>query len=73
MSMSVSLQKSTTRTNLKHNNRTMIDREKEQNTHIDYSRSDENKYLIQEDLKELYDWEFDEALGKYNAKQTRSD
>ncbi len=30
MSMSVSLQKSTTRTNIKHNNRTMSEKEKEQ-------------------------------------------
>src|SRR5690625_3824741 len=73
MSMSVSLQKSTTRTNIKHNNRTMSEKEKEQNTHIDDSRTDENKYLVQEDIKELYEREFGEALENYNAKQTRSD
>lgn len=41
--------------------------------HIDYSNADENKYLVQKDVKELYREEFDEALEKYNAKQKRSD
>jgi len=73
MSMSVSLKKATNKTNIKHNNRTMSEKEKERNSHIDYSRSDENKYLVQKDLKELYQEEFGEALEKYNAKQKRSD
>lgn len=51
----------------------MSEKEKEQNTHIDDSRTDENKYLVQEDIKELYEREFGEALENYNAKQTRSD
>ncbi|WP_257153414.1 plasmid recombination protein, partial [Bacillus pseudomycoides] len=59
--------------NIKHNNRTISEKEKERNSHIDYSRSDENKYLVQKDLKELYQEEFGEALEKYNAKQKRSD
>ncbi|PGD91885.1 plasmid recombination enzyme [Bacillus pseudomycoides] len=58
---------------MKHNNRTISEKEKERNSHIDYSRSDENKYLVQKDLKELYQEEFGEALEKYNAKQKRSD
>ncbi|EEM13321.1 plasmid recombination protein [Bacillus pseudomycoides] len=73
MSMSVSLKKATNKTNIKHNNRTISEKEKERNSHIDYSRSDENKYLVQKDLKELYQEEFGEALEKYNAKQKRSD
>lgn len=71
--MSVSLQKSSTKTNLKHNNRTMSEKEQERNPHIDQSRSNENKYLVQEDLKELYEREFGGALEKYNAKQKRHD
>ena len=71
--MSVSLKKSTTKTNIDHNNRTMSDKEKERNSHIDYERSDENKYLIQEDIRDLYKREFGEALENYNAKQRRSD
>lgn len=71
--MSVSLKKATNKTNIKHNNRTMRDKEKERNSHIDSERSHENKYLIQKDLKELYQEEFSEALENYNAKQKRND
>ncbi|EJR48091.1 hypothetical protein IIO_06670 [Bacillus cereus VD115] len=73
MSMSVSLKKATNKTNIKHNNRIMNEKEKERNSHIDYSRSDENKYLVQKDLKELYREEFGEVLENYNAKQKRND
>lgn len=73
MSMSISIQKSTKRTNINHNNRTMSEREKKINNHIDYSRSDENKYLIQEDIRDIYEREFGEALENYNAKQRRAD
>lgn len=51
----------------------MDEKEKERNPHIDQSRSHENKYLVQEDLKELYEREFGGALEKYNAKQKRHD
>lgn len=51
----------------------MNEKEKERNSHIDESRSHENKYLVQKDLKELYQEEFGEALENYNAKQKRSD
>ncbi|MEI4804541.1 plasmid recombination protein [Bacillus sp. FJAT-51639] len=73
MSMSVSLKKATNKTNIKHNNRTMSEKEKERNSHIDYSKSDENKYLVQKDLKKLYQEEFGEVLDNYNAKQKRND
>src|SRR5699024_12175583 len=73
MSMSVTLKKSTTKTNIDHKNRTISDKEKERNSHIDYERSDENKYLIQEDIRDLYKREFGEALEIYNATQRRAD
>lgn len=73
MGMSVSLKKATNKTNIKHNNRELSDKEKERNSHIDDSRSDENKYLVQENLRELYKREFGEALENYNAKQKRND
>lgn len=73
MSMSISMKKATTKTNLNHNNRELSEREKERNSHIDYSRSDENKYLVQGDIKKLYEREFGKALENYNEKQTRSD
>ncbi|WP_046176519.1 plasmid recombination protein [Domibacillus indicus] len=73
MGMSISFKKETKMTNIKHNNRKMNEQEKERNSHIDFSKSHENKYLLQESLKELYKREFDESLEKYNAKQKRSD
>lgn len=51
----------------------MNEKEKGRNSHIDYSKSDENKYLVQKDIKELYQEEFGEVLEKYNAKQKRND
>lgn len=71
--MSISFKKSTNKTNLNHNNRSMTEKQQEQNSHIDYTRSDENIYLKQNDLKELYEEEFGEALEKYNQKQRRND
>lgn len=71
--MSISLKKDTGKTNIKHNNREMSEKEKERNSHIDFSRSDENKYFLQDDIRDLYKREFGEALEKYNAKQNRND
>lgn len=51
----------------------MREKDKLKNEHIDFSRSDENVYLIEKDLKQLYQEEFSEALGTYNDKQKRSD
>lgn len=51
----------------------MNEKEKERNSHIDYSKSDENNYLVQKDIKELYQEEFGKVLEKYNAKQKRND
>ena len=51
----------------------MSEKEKERNSHIDYSKSDGNKYLVQKNLKELYQEEFGEVSEKYNAKQKRND
>lgn len=73
MSMSVSVKKATNMTNIKHNNRTMSEKQMNKNTHINTERSTENKYIVQKDLKELYKDEFGEALEKYNEKQKRSD
>lgn len=73
MQMSVSAKKSSTQTNIKHNNRDLNDKEKIKNQHIDYTKTKDNIYLIQSDLKELYKEEFDAPLEKYNAKQKRAD
>ena len=47
MGMSISLKKDTTKTNIKHNDRKFNDKEKEQNSHIDFSRSGDNHYLVE--------------------------
>lgn len=73
MSMSISMVKTTSKTNLNHNNRELTDKQKEDNKHINYERSHENKYLVQDNIRDLYEREFGQALENYNAKQTRSD
>jgi len=73
MGMSISLKKDTAKTNIKHNNRKFNDKEKEQNSHIDFSRSNSNQYLVQKSLKELYKLEFGQAQADYNEKQNRND
>ena len=70
MGMSVSFKKATKKTNLKHNNR---QQEEYDNKKIDKSRMKNNKYLVQDDIKKIYEREFGEALEKYNAKQKRKD
>jgi hypothetical protein len=73
MGMSISLKKDTRKTNIKHNNRKMTDDEKKKNDHIDFSRSNENNYLVSKSLKELYKSEFGQAQKEYNDKQKRAD
>lgn len=73
MSMSISFKKATNKTNINHNNRKLTDKQKEKNPHIDYLREHENKYLVQDDIKQLYEREFSQALTDYNAKQKRAD
>ena len=71
--MSVSFKKATNKTNIKHNNRDFTEKQKAQNSHIDFSKSDDNKILVQKDLRELYEREFSEPLKNYNDKQKRND
>src|SRR5699024_2018310 len=73
MSMSVSVKKATGKTNINHNNRKFKEWEKEKNSHIDYERSKENKYLVQKDIRDVYKEEFGDALEEYNNKQTRNE
>lgn len=72
-SLSASLVKSTTKTNIKHNNRELTKNEMRTNKHIDESKSDNNIFLKQRDIKEVYQEQFSEALQKYNDKQRRKD
>lgn len=73
MGMSISLKKDTRKTNIKHNNRALNEKEMKENSHVDFSRSHENKYLVEDSLKELYDKEFGKAQADYNDKQKRVD
>lgn len=74
-SASVSFSKGNKETSMRHNNRNLTDKEKEnkQHKHIDFSRSDQNKTLVKKDIKEMYEELFGEAVAEYNAKQKRKD
>ncbi len=65
--MSMSITKG--RGNQKHNTRTQT--AKPQN--VDFSRTEENITVIDENIKDTYHELFDSALEKYNAKQKRKD
>lgn len=41
--------------------------------HIDSDRATENIWVVDRDIKEVYDEAFGEAIEKYNSKQTRKD
>lgn len=71
--LSVSVVKSTTKTNLDHNNRQMTKNELRTNQHINLDKSSSNVYLVKEDIKELYEREFGQSLDNYNIKQKRND
>lgn len=67
--LSASLVKSTTKINIKHNNRELTKNEIQINKHINESKSDNNIFLEQRDIKEVYQEQFSEALQNYNDKQ----
>ncbi|MDA2113617.1 plasmid recombination protein [Bacillus cereus] len=73
--MSISFKKSTKNTSLKHNNRELSEKEKENewHNHIDFERTHLNKTLVRKDIKEMYEDVFGEAVAEYNAKQKRKD
>lgn len=52
---------------IEHNNRDFF------TNNVDQSRTKDNITYIKKDLREVYHELFDEALAKYNAKQTRSE
>lgn len=51
----------------------MSDKQKQKNLHIDYEKSHKNRYLKRENIRDLYNREFGNALEKYNDKQKRND
>lgn len=62
-------------TSIKHNNRNLTEKEFQEpaHRHINQDLSGDNIYIKQENLKQVYDKLFGEALQDYNAKQRRKD
>lgn len=62
-------------TSIKHNNRDLTEKEFQEpaHRHINQDLSRDNLYVKQENLKQVYDKLFGEALQDYNAKQRRKD
>lgn len=75
MGFSISFKKGTKNTSISHNNRELTDSQKNNDwhKHIDFTKSDENIYLEQTDIREKYEELFGEAVEEYNAKQKRAD
>ena len=73
--MTISFKKATNKTSIKHNNRKFDEKdwESDYHKHIDRFRSENNRYLVQRDIHEMYDEIFGSALELYNAKQKRKD
>lgn len=73
--MTISFKKATNKTSIKHNNRKFDEKdwESDYHKHIDRFRSENNRYLVQRDIHEMYDEIFGRALELYNAKQKRKD
>lgn len=64
---SISIQNAGGKSSIQHNNR-----EKELKN-VDTERTEYNRTLVQENLREVYEREFGPALERYNAKQKRDD
>ncbi|HAT4344064.1 TPA: recombinase [Clostridium perfringens] len=75
MQYSISFKKSTKKTSISHNNRTLDEEQQKSkyHKHINFEKSNENVYLEQTPIKEKYDELFGEAVEKFNAKQKRAD
>lgn len=72
---SASFSKETKKTSIRHNNRNLTDKQKENDwhKHIDWNKSHENVYLEQVPLREKFEELFEGAVADYNAKQKRKD
>lgn len=62
-------------TSIKHNERTLADKEdlKDYGKHINWSKTSDNKILISKPIKQVYKDVFQGAVDEYNAKQKRAD
>ena len=73
--MSISFTTKTSMTNIAHNNRELTEEEYKEpaHNHIIRELTPENIIIKQEDIHEVYEKEFGQALQDYNAKQKRAD
>ena len=62
-------------TSIKHNERTLDDKEdlKDYGHHINWSKTQDNKILVSENIKDVYKEVFQDAVDAYNKKQKRAD
>ena len=62
-------------TSIKHNERTVADKDalKDYGKHINWSKTQDNKILVSKNIKQVYKDVFQDAVDEYNAKQKRSD
>lgn len=73
MGFSISFKKGTKNTSISHNNRELTDSQKinDWHKHIDFTKSDENIYLEQTNIREKYEELFGEAVE--NIMQSRKE
>lgn len=73
--MSISFVKSAKKTNIRHNNRDLKENEYNQKAHrhIQRNLSEHNIYIKRENIQDVYEKLFGDAVKEYNSRQTRSD
>ncbi|MFZ2186948.1 MAG: plasmid recombination protein [Streptococcus parauberis] len=73
--LSISFKTGVRKTNIRHNNRALSEKEfkEPEHSHIIRELSQNNIIIRQEPLQDVYEREFGQALENYNAKQKRAD
>ena len=73
--MTLSFKTNPRKTNIRHNNRELTEKEfrSDAHKHIKREKSKYNIQIFKLDIKDVYDELFDDALNAYNAKQKRKD
>ena len=73
--MTLSFKTNPKKTNIRHNNRKLTEKEfkSDAHKHIQREKSKYNIQIVKRDIKDVYHDLFDDALNAYNAKQKRKD
>lgn len=73
--MTLSFKTNPKKTNIRHNNRELTEKEfkSDAHKHIQREKSKYNIQIVKRDIKDVYHDLFDDALNAYNAKQKRKD